>query len=88
MVWDDVSYLLRSPLSKRILECLVKQSPLTPFQISKETDIARSNISTKLGQLKKRGLVECVNPNSRKWRFYKITDKGKNVLSKAKGVKS
>ena len=83
MLWDNVSYVLRSPLSKRILECLNSKSPLTPLQISKETTIARSNISTKLGELRKRKLVECVNPESRKWRFYKITNQGKKVLKEA-----
>jgi len=88
MTWDDVSFILRSPLSRKILDCLNSQSPLTPLQISKETDIARSNISTKIGDLRKRGLVECVNPKSRKWRFYKITDKGKNTLTKVRKIKS
>lgn len=87
MRWDDVSYVLGSPLSKRIMECLGKKSPLTPLQISKETGIARSNISTKLSDLRSRKLVECINPESRKWRFYKITDKGKEVLSETEKVK-
>jgi DNA-binding transcriptional ArsR family regulator len=87
MTWADVSFVLGSPLSKRILECLNKKSPMTPLQISKETNIARSNISTKLSELRTRKLAECINSESRKWRFYKITDKGKQVLSEVERVK-
>jgi DNA-binding MarR family transcriptional regulator len=87
MLWEDVSFVLGSKLCKNILECLdSSEKPLAPLQISKSTDIARSNISTKLGQLTKRGLVKCINPKARKWRFYTITDKGKEVLKNIKKV--
>ena len=83
MIYDDASYILGSKLSKKILECLnSSKEPLAPLQISKLTGIARSNISTKLGQLNKRNLVKCINPKARKWRFYTITSKGKEVLKK------
>jgi DNA-binding MarR family transcriptional regulator len=83
MLWDEVSFVLGSKLCKKILECLsASNEPLAPLQISKLTDIARSNVSTKLGQLSKRNLVKCMNPKVRKWRFYTITDKGKEVLGK------
>jgi len=87
MTWKNVSYILGSPLSRKILECLDKTQPLAPLQISKETNIARSNVSTKLGDLRKRKLVEPVNPEARKWRFYRITKEGRNVLKKAKEIK-
>ena len=74
-------------MSKKILECLNRKSPLAPLQISKETNIARSNVSTKLGELRKRKLVECINPDARKWRFYKITKEGKHVLMEVEKIK-
>ena len=80
MSWDDVSFILRSSISRKILHSLDSKSPLTPIQMSKETNTARSNISTKLMELRERKLVECVNPKSRKWRFYEITEKGKEML--------
>ncbi len=81
MVWDDVSFVLGSKLCKKILECLNdSEKPLAPLQISKKCNIARSNVSTKLGQLSKKKLVKCINSKARKWRFYKITTKGRNVL--------
>ena len=87
MVWKQVSYVLGSPTSRKILECLDKKSPLAPLQISKECDIARSNVSTKLHGLKKNNLVEVVNPEARKWRFYKITAEGRKVLKEVGKVK-
>ena len=79
--WEDVSFLLGSKLSRKILKCLSSSDkPLAPVQISKLTNIARSNVSTKLGELRRRDLVKCINPKARKWRFYVITKKGKKTL--------
>lgn len=85
MLYDDVSFVLGSKLCKKILEKLnSSKEPLAPLQLSKATNIARSNISTKLGQLAKRDLVKSINPTARKWRFYEITSKGKEILKKVK----
>ena len=86
-MWKNVSYILGSPMSKKILECLNRKSPFAPLQIAKECNIARSNVSTKLGELNKRKLIECINPEARKWRFYKITKQGKIVLKEVEKIK-
>jgi DNA-binding transcriptional ArsR family regulator len=84
-VYSAVSFLLGSPVARKILECLAGSGrPLNPKQLSEQTGVARSNVSTKLGGLRKRGLVECVNPADRKWRFYRATGKGKAVLVEAR----
>jgi len=81
MLWKEVSFLLRSSLSRKILDCLnSSQHPLTVLEIAKKTDIARSNVSTKLCELRKRKLVVCINPKDKKFRFYKLTRKGRVVL--------
>ena len=86
--WEEISFILRSPLSRRILECLISsERPLTVVEISKLTNIARSNISTKFIELKKRKLVECKNPESKKFRFYEITKKGKEIMKEVEKVK-
>jgi len=82
-MYDDVSFVLRSNLTKKILKLLdSSKEPLAPKQIAQKANIARSNVSTKLGFLSKRDLVKCINPKDRKWRFYEITGKGKGVLKK------
>ncbi len=87
-MYEHASFLLRSPLSLKILEVLNSSGqPLAPLQISKKSDIARSNVSTKLIELKKRRYVDCVNPEDRKWRFYKITTLGQKVLKEVEKLK-
>jgi DNA-binding MarR family transcriptional regulator len=82
--WDDVSYVLRSPLSKQILKALSEADHLTPSEIAKITRISLSNVSTKLIELQKRKMVICLNPESKKFRFYKITDYGRRMLKEGK----
>jgi predicted transcriptional regulator len=85
MIKDDVHFLIRSSISRKILECLEKHDkPLSPKQIAKETNVARDNISTRILWLTKRGLVKCINPEAKQWRFYAITDKGKKSLKEVK----
>ena len=86
MKWNDVSYLLGSPTSLKILKCLDAESPLALLQIAKEIDVAQSNVSTKLGHMAKRKLVECINPDAHKWRLYKISKKGRIVLKETKKI--
>ena len=81
MRWEDVAYVKDSPLSKKILECLeASNRPLTPIEMAKKTNIASSNVSTKLGGLRERKLAVCINPETKKSRFYMITKKGKDTL--------
>ena len=88
MKWEDVAYIKDSPLSKKILECLAdSDTPLTPLDISRKSDIASSNVSTKLGMLRKRKLVVCMNPDTKKSRFYKITPKGKRILNSLRKIR-
>lgn len=85
MIKEDVHYLVRSSISRKVLECLSKSDkPLSPKQISKEINVARDNVSTRILELAKRGMVECINPQDRLWRFYKTTPKGKKSLEEAK----
>lgn len=86
MGWEDVSYLVGSPRSRKILVCLSKNAELMPKQIAEQTGIERSNVSTKLLQLVERKLVECVNPKSKKFRFYRITRKGKETLKQVENI--
>jgi predicted transcriptional regulator len=76
---NDLSYVIASPLSKKVLNVL-KLSHMTPTSISKTLKISLSNVSTKLSELKKRGLVSCITPERKKGRIYVLTKKGKFLL--------
>lgn len=84
MVSEEAHLLLRSSISLKILECLAKQEKaMSPKQIAKEIDVARDNISTRIIRLNEMKLVECINPEARLWRFYKITKSGNAALKEA-----
>ena len=76
---EDLGYLIASSISRKVLYAL-RMGYETPTSLSKFLKISLSNISTKLGELKKRGLVACINPERRKGRVYVITEKGKFLL--------
>ena len=51
-----------------------------PSEIARETDIRTSQVSGGLRDLKRKGLVVCINENVRKGRLYKCTPLGLKVL--------
>jgi len=62
---DELGYLVSSSISRKIL-FLLEIYPETPTRISRILKMSLSNVSTKLKELKIRGLVECINPGRRK----------------------
>lgn len=51
-----------------------------PTEIARDIDILPNHISKTLKELKDKGLIECINPEMRKGRLYRLTSKGKEVL--------
>ena len=51
-----------------------------PSKIAKGTDIMQNHMSATLKQLKEHGLVECINPEVRKGRLYRLTEKGEEII--------
>lgn len=78
---------MRSPQCKLLLQTL-REEPKAPVQLAEETGIDKSNVSTKLGQLRERDMVECLNPEDRKWRFYQLTDYGRAILTKVEEIET
>ena len=52
---------------------------LIPSQIAKNSGIRTNHISKVLSELKAHELVECINPEVRKGRLYRLTDKGVRI---------
>jgi len=80
MSWETISFVNRSKNRKLIIFKLVK--PTTPTVLAKELNLHRSVVSRSLLDLEKKGLVECLNPESKKERYYQITRKGKEIKKK------
>jgi DNA-binding MarR family transcriptional regulator len=76
---EDLGYLVASSISRRLLYALTSGRQ-TPTALSKLLKISLSNVSMKLKELEKRGLVHCINPGRRKGKIYIITEKGKFLL--------
>ena len=73
-----VDYVKRSQYRSKILKSLADDVKM-PSQIAKDTGIVQNHISNSLRQLKEHELVECINPEVRKGRLYRLTDKGEKV---------
>ena len=50
-----------------------------PSNIARDSGIRTNHISKVLSELKAHELVECINPEVRKGRLYRLTDKGEKV---------
>ena len=53
-----------------------------PSKIANDAEIFQNHISNTLRQLKEHGLVECINPEVKKGRLYRLTDKGEKIVNK------
>ena len=78
-----IEYIEKSKYRSKVLKTLANNAKM-PSEISKDTGIVQNHISNTLRQLKDHDLVECINPEVRKGRLYRLTDYGENVLTKLK----
>ena len=53
---------------------------LIPSQIAKNSGIRTNHISKVLSELKSHELFECINPEVRKGRLYRLTETGEEVV--------
>lgn len=77
----EVRYVEMSGYRTKVLKSLEKGVKI-PSGIAKDTEILTNHISVVLKQLKDYELVECINPEVRKGRLYRLTDKGRKVVEK------
>lgn len=80
MIWNDVGFVLRSRQRKEILFLLKTEK--TPSLVARHMKSSISNVSLKLADLEKRGIIRCINPKDRKGRIYSLTTKGNEVAKK------
>lgn len=74
----EIKYVKQSKYRTKVFEAL-DGYPKMPNEIAKKADIVPNHVSVTLKQLKKHGLVECMNPEVRKGRLYRLTEKGESV---------
>ena len=74
----EISYVKISQYRTKVMKSLDGEV-LIPTQIAKNSGIRTNHISKVLAELKAHDLVECINPEVRKGRLYRQTDKGVEV---------
>lgn len=78
--YEDLSFVLASSYRTEILKSLLKNVG-TPSTISKDIGKSITHVSRCLRQLSDKNLLECLTPDNRKGKIYKITDKGIEAIS-------
>jgi len=75
----EISYVQISKYREKVMKSLEGEVKI-PSQIAKDSDIRVNHISKVLSELKAHELIECINPEVRKGRLYRHTDKGEEVV--------
>lgn len=55
-----------------------------PTAIARDSGIRTNHVSKVLSELKAHELIECINPEARKGRLYRLTDKGEKITDNLK----
>lgn len=75
----QISYVKISKYRTKVMKTLENDVKI-PSQIAKDSDILQNHISATLQQLREHELVECINPEVRKGRLYRLTDVGEDIV--------
>ena len=75
----EISYVKISKYRTKAIKSLEGEVKI-PSQIARDSGIRTNHISKVLGELKDHELVECINPEVRKGRLYRLTDKGDIIV--------
>ena len=76
----ELSYVKISSYRKRVMKSLAGDVKM-PSEIARDAGIRQNHISKVLSELKAHELVECINPEVRKGRLYRHTDKGNEIIN-------
>ena len=75
----EISYVQISKYRTKTMKAL-NGTVKIPSTIAKDSGIRTNHISKVLGELKDHELVECINPEVRKGRLYRLTETGEEVV--------
>lgn len=71
------SWVVRGKQRKKIIRVMDK--PKIPSQIKEETNLGLNNVSDILREFRKKKIAECINPDEKTGRLYKLTTKGMKI---------
>lgn len=76
---ETLKYIKKSSYRYKVVKALGTDIKL-PKEIANDSGILLNHISNVLRNLRENGIIECLNPNLRKGRLYRLTDKGLEVF--------
>lgn len=76
----EISYVKISKYRSKVMKSLDGDVKI-PTAIAKDSEIRPNHISKVLAELKEHELVECINPEVRKGRLYRLTNKGEKIIN-------
>jgi len=83
-MYNLVSFVSRGSVRRKVIKGLLR--PNTPTELAKNLGIARSAVSRTIQALEKAGLVECLTPDEKMDRYYRVTETGKKVAEIIEGM--
>lgn len=75
----EINYVEISKYRTKVMKSLDGEVKI-PTEIANDSGIRTNHISKVLSELKAHELVECINPEVRKGRLYRLTDKGEEII--------
>ena len=75
---DLAGFILRSNYRKKVFSFLTEK-PTMPSEIEKALTLRFTHITRELRFLKEKNLIECINPNERVGRLYRLTSSGEKL---------
>jgi len=78
-----ISFVARGKRRKETLSLISEHQRISQSEIMRKLKQYKSHNSTTIKELTENGLITCINPEDRSFKFYKITKKGKDVLKEA-----
>ena len=76
---DKVKFVNKSSYRVKVLKS-INDDVKMPKEIAEDSGILPNHISNVLRQLKEKDIVECLNPEVRKGRLYRLSETGLKVL--------
>jgi len=75
----EISYVKISKYREKVVKTLDGEVKI-PTTIAKDSGIRTNHVSKVLSELKAHELIECINPEVRKGRLYRLTNKGNEIV--------
>lgn len=78
---DELLGFVKASSNRQIILKTLATKDMTPAEIARVTNLALSNVTKILGDLKRKNLVQCKTPRLRKGRIYTLTSEGRKVIN-------